>query len=394
MPLANTPTRFGALARSLHWLTALLILSAIGLGLYGQDMPYDSGAELAAKAQIYSLHKTIGIASFAVALIRILWALTQPRPVPLHPERRFETALAELVHWMLYTAMLVVPLSGWVHHAATTGFAPILWPFGQDLPLVPKSAAVEHAATTMHWLFGKVLMVAIALHIAGALKHHLIDRDATLRRMLSGASAPDRPTPQRHGVAPALAALVIFAAGAGLAIALTPSEPAPAATSATAATTGNWQVTEGTLSFSIPQMGSSVQGSFATWTADITFDEPTGTGNVTVTIDMTSLSLGSVTSQAKSADFLDTAAHPTAVFEAVIRPDAGYFIAKGTLTLRGKPQPLSLPFKLATMGGQARMSGHVAIDRRAFGIGDKYPDEATVGFMAEVAVNLTAKRSE
>ena len=395
MPLANSPTGFGSLARSLHWLTALLILSAIGLGLYGADMPYGSGAELAAKAQVYSLHKTIGIASFAVALIRILWALTQPRPVPLHPERRLQTALADLVHWMLYTAMLVVPLSGWVTHAATTGFAPILWPFGQDLPLVPKSATVEHAAAAMHWLCGKLLMVSIALHIAGALKHHLIDRDATLRRMLSGAAAPDHPRPHRHGAAPVLAAVVIYAAGAGLAIALNPAEPAPATAAAPAPTSGNWQVTQGTLGFSIPQMGSSVNGSFATWTADIAFDEATGTGQVTVTIDMTSLALGSVSDQARAADFLDTATHPSATFTAVIRPAPdGTYMADGRLALHGIDAPLALSFALAVKGDLATMQAQVAIDRRSFGIGAKYPDEKTVGFVADVKVALTAMRRD
>ena len=78
MPAQNAPTRYGSVARSLHWLTALLILSAIGLGLYAEDLPYDTAETLAAKAQIFSIHKTIGVAAFFVALARILWALSQP----------------------------------------------------------------------------------------------------------------------------------------------------------------------------------------------------------------------------------------------------------------------------------------------------------------------------
>lgn len=393
MPLANTATRFGSIARSLHWLTALLILTAIPLGLYAKALPYDTGAALAAKAQVFSLHKTLGVTTFFVALIRILWALTQPRPVPLYPERRLETALADLVHWLLYISLLAVPLSGWIHHAATTGFAPILWPLGQDLPFVPKSPAVEHVATTMHWLFGKLLIAAILLHIAGALKHHLIDRDATLRRMISGTPAPDAPYPPRHSAAPMLAALAIHAAGAGLAVALTQAEPAPTQTAAPAATTGNWQVTDGTLSFAVRQMGGQVKGSFASWSALINFDESTGTGNVTVTIDTTSLTLGSVTDQAKAADFLDTATHPTATFTARVRREGAAYMAEGSLALRGTTNPLSLPFTLIIEGDTARMEGTTHIDRRAFGIGTKYPDEATIGFTADVTVTLTAKRS-
>ena len=394
MPVANTPTRFGAVARGLHWLTALLILTAIPLGLYANDLPYDTSAALAAKAQVFSLHKTLGVATVFVALVRILWALRQPRPVPLHPERRLETAVADLVHWLLYISLLAVPLSGWIQHAATTGFAPILWPLGQDLPLVPKSPTVEHIASTLHWLFGRLLIAAILLHVAGALKHHLIDRDATLRRMIAGRDAPDIPQAARHGPGPVLAALAIYAAGAGLAVALTRAAPTPTETAAAAATTGNWQVTEGTLSFAIRQMGGAVKGSFASWSAAITFDDTTGTGRVSVTIDTTSLTLGSVTDQAKAADFLDTATHPAASFTATIRPEGAAFIAEGTVALRGALNPLALPFTLILEGDTARMEGTTTIDRRAFGIGAKYPDEATVGFTADVTVTLTAKRTD
>ena len=393
MPLANTATRFGSIARSLHWLTALLILTAIPLGLYANDLPYDTSAALAAKAQVFSAHKTLGIAAFLVAMVRIIWALSQPRPVPLHPERRLETAMADLVHWLLYVSLVAVPMTGWITHAATVGFAPILWPLGQDLPLVPKSATVAQLAGSLHWVFTKLLIAAILVHVAGALKHHLIDRDATLRRMISGTPAPDVPYPPRHSAAPMLAALAIYAAGAGLAVALTQTEPAPTQTAAPAATTGNWQVTDGTLSFAVRQMGGQVKGSFASWSALINFDESTGTGNVTVTIDMTSLTLGSVTDQAKSADFLDTATHPTATFTARVRREGAAYMAEGSLALRGTTNPLTLPFTLIIEGNTARMEGTTTIDRLAFGIGTKYPDEATIGFTADVTVTLTAKRS-
>lgn len=197
MPLQNTSHSFGSLTRAFHWLTALLILTAIPLGIIANDMAYDSSAALAQKAYVFSLHKTVGIAAFATAALRILWALTQTHPAPLHPDRRAETALAAAIHWLLYISMLAVPLSGWVHHAATDGFAPILWPtglqIGQNLPLVPKSETVAQIAGTLHWVFTKLLIAAIVLHIAGALKHHVLDRDATLRRMVWGTNAPATP---------------------------------------------------------------------------------------------------------------------------------------------------------------------------------------------------------
>lgn len=396
MALTNTPATYGAVARSLHWLTALLILTAIPLGLYANDLPYDTGEALAWKAQVFSLHKTIGVAAFFVALARILWAVTQTNPAPLHPERRLETRVAEVVHWTLYLSLVIVPLSGWIQHAATDGFAPILWPFGQNLPLVPKAEAVAGLAGSAHWVFTKVLAASVVLHIAGALKHHLIDRDATLARMLRGTPAPGAPGPHRRSRTPLVAAFAVYAAGAALAFALTgPAAEAPATAPIQTATTGNWQVTEGTLSFAVKQMGQSVEGSFADWTAAITFDEtPTDgrNGTVAVTIRTDSLSLGAVTPKAKEAEFFDVAAFPEATFTADITPDGATYIATGTLTLRGVTAPVALPFTLTIEGDTARMTGETSLDRRAFTMGQTYADEAMVGFDVTVKVALTATR--
>lgn len=405
MPLSNTPTRYGALARSLHWLTALLILSAIGLGLYADNLPYDTSEALAAKAQVFSLHKTIGIAAFFVAAIRIVSALLQPKPAPVHPERRLETLAAETVHWALYISMLAVPLTGWVHHAAVEGFAPILWPFGQGLPFVPKSETVSDIATTLHWLFSKLLIASVILHVAGAVKHAVIDRDGVMGRMTRGAPAGDAGR-AAHSPVPVLAAVLIYLAGGFAAVSMTAQAPeAPVATATAPATTGpaatapatagTWQVTEGALGFTVQQMGAAVAGSLPNWTAEITFDETPvdgRNGHVKVMIDTTTLTLGSVTEQAKAADFFDVANHPNAVFEADILPAASGYEAKGTLTLRGVSVPVTLPFTLDLQGDTARMTGGLQLDRRDYGMGTSYGDEKTVGFGVDVTVSLTATR--
>ena len=134
MPLTNTQIRYGGVAKTFHWLTALLILTLIVLGLVAEDLPYATDAELARKAWLFSLHKTLGVLVFFVALARILWAVSQPRPGLLNADKRAESFLAELVHWLLYGALVIVPLSGWIGHAAASGFAPIWWPLGQSVP--------------------------------------------------------------------------------------------------------------------------------------------------------------------------------------------------------------------------------------------------------------------
>lgn len=382
--LTNTTRSYGSVARILHWLTALLILTEIPLGLAANRLV----TEVDPKVQLFSLHKTLGVAIFAVALLRILWALAQPRPATLHPERKAETLLAETVHWVLYASLVMVPLTGWVQHAASEGFSHILWPLSQGLPFVPKSESLSIVMGLAHQTFVWLLVGSLALHILGAIKHAAIDRDETLARMTRGTAAG--PGTHGHRVTPALAALAIYAAGAGIAVAMLPPTAAPAERLATVAS--DWTVTEGTLGFEVKQMGTGVQGSFADWTAAIAFDESTGTGEVTVTIAMPSVTLGTVSEQAKGADFFDVANHATATFKATIEPDADAYIAKGTLNLRGKEAPVELPFTLTITDGTAVMKGTTTLDRRDYGVGETYPDESTVGFPVQVNIALTATR--
>ena len=323
-------------------------------------------------------------------------AHTKPHPAPLHPERRAELTLAALVHWLLYLSLVMVPLTGWVHHAALDGFAPILWPFGQNLPFVPKSEGLAALAGMAHWVFTKLLAVSVILHIAGALKHHIIDRDATLKRMAFGTAAPETPEPAARRFAPLALALALYGGGTALALSMTPAtEPAPAPT-AQAATGGNWQVQSGTLEFSVTQMGAPVTGSFAAWTAEITYDDSVTAGpagKVDVTIDLASLALGSVTDQAKGPEFFDVAAHPKARFTAELIAGQQGLEAKGTLELHGATVPVTLPFTLVLTGDSAAMTGSTTLDRRDFGIGAGYSDEATVGYGVTVNIALEASRS-
>ncbi|WP_417721922.1 cytochrome b/b6 domain-containing protein [Salipiger sp.] len=395
MALANTSTSYGAAARWLHWLTAAGILVMIPLGWIAHFAPWDSDAQLALKAQLFSAHKTLGIAVLAVAVLRILWALGQPRPVPLHPARRLETLVAETVHWSLYGALILVPLTGWIEHAATDGFAPILWPLGQSLPMVPKSEALAETFATLHFYAQWALVLVLGLHVAGAVKHAAVDRDATLARMARGVSAG---TEGNHGAplaALALAAVFWLAVlGGGIGQRLLAPEAAEAAT--LAEVDSDWQVREGTLAIRLVQMGSEVSGSFADWTAEIDFapkDGPGKTGEVTVQVAVPSLTLGTVTKQAMGPDFFDATQFPTATFRADLMKAADGHVAEGTLSLKGHEVPVSLPFQLVLDGDRAEMSGRLTLDRRAFGIGESMGNPDQLSFDVEVLVDLVAERA-
>lgn len=399
--IGNSPQSYGAVAKTLHWLTALLILTAIPLGVIANDMGYDTSQALALKAWLFSLHKTVGVAAFFVALLRILWAATQPKPALLHPDRRLESFAAETVHWALYASLVIVPLSGWLHHAATSGFAPIWWPFGQTLPFVPVNEGVAHFFGAWHWLFTKVLIAALALHIAGALKHHFIDKDATLARMLPGLTLAGDPT-TAHPRAPMKAALAfwVLLLAAGSVLGLSSDAERQAASPQLQAEPSGWTVQDGRLAITALQLGSEVEGQFEEWNAAINFDPDLPSdvkGDVTVQIAIPSLKLGSVTSDALKPEFFAAEEFPTATFTAEITEADGEnsYLADGVLSLKGVEQPLALPFTLVIDGDTAQMEAKTVIDRRDFGIGTaSYNDESTVAYESNVTVTLTAVRSE
>ncbi|MEM1128938.1 MAG: cytochrome b/b6 domain-containing protein [Pseudomonadota bacterium] len=402
MPSSPASATYGGVTKTFHWLTALLIFTAFPLGVVAYNWPYDTAAALQTKYILFSLHKTVGVSVFFVALARIAWAFSQPKPPLLNAERKLEAWAAETVHWVLYASLVLVPLSGWLHHSATTGFADIWWPFGQSLPFVPVNESVAVFFAGWHEVFTKVLLAAVALHVAGALKHHLIDRDDTLRRMLPGRTAPNVPSIP-HGRAPIWSAVVIWAGAIGIGTALGLSHAPQAAQvpqELSAAPTG-WAVQEGTLAISVQQGSGVTEGSFGEWTASIEFDpdQPGEVkGFVSVEIAVPSLTLGAVTSQATGTEFLDAQNFPVARFaaEIVALPDgATPYEAFGTLNLRGAEVPVSLPFDLTLEGDTATMVGQTVIDRRDYGIGlPTYSDEGTVGFDVTISVDLTAIRQE
>lgn len=161
----------------LHWVIGLTIIALLGVGLYMSDLPPD-----AFKWQLYGLHKGIGILVLAAVLIRLSVRISTQTPAPLPTHQQWEKGLAKVTHVFLYLAMFGMPLSGWAMSSA--GGHPVSV-FGIGIPpLLPENKELGGLFNQIHELLGYALIVAIGLHVAGALKHAIIDRDDTLKRML------------------------------------------------------------------------------------------------------------------------------------------------------------------------------------------------------------------
>lgn len=212
---------YGPVIRLFHWLTAVLIAAVALRGVTMVSLPATSEAEVAAIFSAYSLHKTAGIAAFAAIALRLVARLLTTAPGPLHPERRVEVFVARATHLVLWGGMILIPLSGWLRHASAPGFAPILWPFGQGFPGIPSNEALSLVFQTFHLFAGWTLAAAFTLHLLGAAKHAVLDRDATLARITTGAGpyAPAAAFP----LGPLIVTLLIWAGVTALAMQLAPA---------------------------------------------------------------------------------------------------------------------------------------------------------------------------
>src|SRR5690606_16645738 len=128
-------------------------------------------------------HKSIGLALFVVLVLRLLWRVFNPRPQHLPNHRRWEIGAAAVVHALLYLMLLVIVISGYLISTATgQGISFFGW-FEVPALLTGLPQQADRAGLVHYWVAIAVLGLA-ALHALGALKHHFIDRDDTLRRML------------------------------------------------------------------------------------------------------------------------------------------------------------------------------------------------------------------
>jgi cytochrome b561 len=129
-------------------------------------------------------HKAIGITVLALTVLRVAWRLVhRPPPLPAFTPA-WERGVAHATHWTLYVLLLVMPLSGWAMVSGPEGRRPLTWLGVADLPYLPVSGATAGAGHEAHELLGWLMLALVVLHVAAALRHHLILRDSILLRML------------------------------------------------------------------------------------------------------------------------------------------------------------------------------------------------------------------
>ena len=175
---------YTAIAKLFHWGMAVVFAGLIALGFVMTDMPLSPE-----KLQYYSWHKWAGVTVFVLVWLRLAWRVLNPPPaypssMPLLLQR-----FAHLGHAALYGLMIVIPVSGWLLSSAKG--VPTVWFGVLPLPdLVEKDKELGHLLHEVHETLNFVLLFLLAGHAGAALKHHWIDKDDILKRMLPACSTP------------------------------------------------------------------------------------------------------------------------------------------------------------------------------------------------------------
>jgi len=170
--------RYTKTAIALHWLVAVAVAGAASLGLYMAGLAFSPQ-----KLRLYSWHKWVGVTIFLLALGRVLWRARHRAPPLPAGMPGWQRSAAAGTHVLLYALIFVIPVSGWLMSSALgvkTVYLGLL-----PLPdLLAKNKQVGEALKSVHVALNWTLAVVVLLHAAAALRHHYIERDDVLHRML------------------------------------------------------------------------------------------------------------------------------------------------------------------------------------------------------------------
>ena len=181
--MTRTHDSLGAVTISLHWLVGLTFIGLMALGIYMEETH---------AYEFYDLHKSIGALLLLLVVPRIVWRFMQGFPAADGDATPAAQKLAKAVQYLLLAGTLLMPVSGIMmsafggHGLAVFGMG--IFPENPDPSnpgeVIPFNGALAQVGHVIHGLGGKLMILAILLHLAGALKHHFIDKDKTLVRMV------------------------------------------------------------------------------------------------------------------------------------------------------------------------------------------------------------------
>lgn len=179
--LKNTSSKYGSLSKFLHWTIAVLVIIQFYLGLWSAWVLPENSPKL--KLYIVQLHEPIGVLIFGLGALAIIWMLITQHPLFPNSMNIWERIIARVTHMLLYCALLLMPITGIVMvmaHGSSLNFFNLF-----QIPLlIEKNKELSNLAFTFHKYIGYIFLALIILHILAAFKHHFLNHDNVLTRML------------------------------------------------------------------------------------------------------------------------------------------------------------------------------------------------------------------
>ena len=185
MALRNTHKTFGSVAKFFHWLIAILVIGMLCVGASLSYIP--SGAT---KTLIIQAHKSTGVTVLILMILSLLWRQINPHPVFPNTMKKWEKLLARWVHWLLYLAVIAMPISGIVMSYAAGYPIKLWWIYPLNLPWIPQNKTLATFANSAHGYIAVTIVALVILHTLGALKHLFISKDGIFQRMWPGGNKP------------------------------------------------------------------------------------------------------------------------------------------------------------------------------------------------------------
>lgn len=181
MVFRNSDSTYGIISKLSHWLIAILILVQFYL-VYWKSWVLPDKSPLA-NFYINGLHKPIGVVVLLLAIFAVTWKVNNPKPGYPATMPNWEKQSALFVQSVLYLTLFAMPISGFIMSTAA-GFPPNFFGLYQFPQLLAKNEAMAHFFFEVHEITSYLIIALVIIHVAAALKHHFMDKDDVLKRML------------------------------------------------------------------------------------------------------------------------------------------------------------------------------------------------------------------
>lgn len=372
---SNNVTRFNNIAISLHWLMAFLIVAMLALGKFMVNLDQTDPLRFT----LTQWHKTTGVLILLLAVGRLVWRVTHTSPPHPTGAPAWERLASSVSHVVLYALLFIAPITGWMMVSVsplnidTLLFNVVPWPHIPWLENIADKHTAESLYKSWHEIATGVLIALLLVHIAAALKHHLIDKDTVLTRML-----PSREARTAKTFVHLILALVL---GVGVTVFAYATLQYSAA--------ANFSAGNSAVQATAMVSGDETQISFpeSTVTATINPDDLANSAlNATVHTGSVTSENAQVQGSLPDADWFNSESHPTAMFESssMEMDDQGQILVRGTLTIKGIDQVQTFVMRIddtqSNSTGKKSASGEFTVDRTDYQLGlESQPDPTWVG---------------